>query len=281
MRNIEHAVILAAGKGARLSNTFDNKPKGFLQFGEVPIIEESVIKLVQHGIKKIVIVVGHLHEYYEQLADKYPCIKTTRNLDFAKTGSMHSLGIAEQFIHNDFLLLESDLIYEHKALRVLQNSTYDNCILLSGKTNSGDEVYVSGTDDQISYISKSKNHAKSIVGELVGISKISLDLYHRMVNHFSKMSNATSRYDYENCISDLSETISIKYKCINNLTWTEIDDNRQLIRAAQEIYPLIQKREFKCIDPEKANHNLPIRPNLPTATGIVKNTKAIDNIRVN
>ena len=45
-----------------------------------------------------------------------------------------------------FLLLESDLIYEARALDVLLGSQAADAVLLSGPTNAGDEVYVEAPD---------------------------------------------------------------------------------------------------------------------------------------
>ncbi len=42
MNHIRQAVILAAGMGSRLKGTIEEKPKGFLQFGNKSIIEESI-----------------------------------------------------------------------------------------------------------------------------------------------------------------------------------------------------------------------------------------------
>ena len=118
MNHIRQAVILAAGMGSRLKGTIEEKPKGFLQFGNKSIIEESITKLIGVGITKIVIVTGYHSEYYDMLKEKYPFVVTIKNQDFDKTGSMYSLFTAKKLIESDFLLLESDLIYECKALQV-------------------------------------------------------------------------------------------------------------------------------------------------------------------
>ena len=46
---IEEAVILAAGTGARLSDSMANMPKGFIIIDQQPIIDESVRKLLKYG----------------------------------------------------------------------------------------------------------------------------------------------------------------------------------------------------------------------------------------
>ena len=143
MSRIKTAVILAAGMGSRLSDiTNDQIPKGLLSINGKTLIERSIEKLRSIGIEKIYIVTGHLSFKYDELANKYKFIKTKKNRKYKATGSMTSLAILENEIKEDFLLLESDLIYEVYALIKAVNYEKKDCILLSGKTNSGDECYV-------------------------------------------------------------------------------------------------------------------------------------------
>ena len=51
--SIKTAVILAAGEGKRLKELGTKFPKGFLTFGEISIIEESIIKLIESRIEDV------------------------------------------------------------------------------------------------------------------------------------------------------------------------------------------------------------------------------------
>ena len=63
MKNIDVAVIMAGGKGSRLlSITNDEIPKPMLPVDGKPLLEYQVEKLKTYGIKKIVMIVGHLGE---------------------------------------------------------------------------------------------------------------------------------------------------------------------------------------------------------------------------
>ena len=52
-------VILAAGKGSRLSSVTRAVPKELLTIGDVPIIEHSVSIMKDAGVKKLIVVVGY------------------------------------------------------------------------------------------------------------------------------------------------------------------------------------------------------------------------------
>ncbi|MDR2436928.1 MAG: NTP transferase domain-containing protein [Endomicrobium sp.] len=137
------AVILAAGLGSRLKSRIKNIPKGFLELNNIPIVERSIHKLIGVGIDKIIIGTGHCKKYYENLAVKYSVSECLYNPDFANTGSMATLAVCAKKITGDFLLLESDLIYDSIGLFTLINDTHSNVVLASGETKLGDQVYIS------------------------------------------------------------------------------------------------------------------------------------------
>ena len=255
MKRIKTAVILAAGMGSRLRDvTGDCIPKGFLMVNGKTLIERSIEKLRSIGIEKIYIVTGHLNEYYDNLTKKYNFIETKRNRRYRTTGSMTSLAILEDELKEDFLLLESDLIYEVYGLIKAALFNDNDCILLSGQTNAGDECYVEVRDNNLFKISKNKEEITEVYGELVGISKISLDLYKDMMKAYRKyLENVKydeeycgssdkniKGYDYENAIFDVAQNRKIGYLKIDNLLWGEIDDKNQLRRVEDIILPRLE-----------------------------------------
>ena len=124
----KEAVILAAGQGLRLGTHADNKPKGCLKLGDLSIIEESVEKLINIGVETIWVVTGFQSQYFDQLVDRFPDhLKTIRNKSYKISGSMYSLAQMSELINPPFLLLESDIIYEFRALEEIVN--YSDCLL--------------------------------------------------------------------------------------------------------------------------------------------------------
>ena len=61
---------------------------------------------------------------------------------------MHSIFVAKKFLNESFLLLESDLIYESRALSLVINYEGPDVVLASGKTRSNDEVYIYGKEQE-------------------------------------------------------------------------------------------------------------------------------------
>jgi len=241
---IKQAVIVAAGLGSRLKEKTVSKPKGFLELDGIAIVEWSVQKLLACGIEKIIIGTGYKAEAYNELAKKYPAIQTVFSADFETTSSMATLSVCAQFVTDDFILLESDLIYDSIGLSVLINDSHENIILASGATNSGDEVYLSADNGSLlKALSKNKAELPSVYGELVGITKISKTLLSAMCEYYNKNRVTHPKLDYEHAIAACTATIPVFIRKIEYYAWREIDDESHLEMAQKEILPRIQENE--------------------------------------
>ena len=240
--------------GIRLRNLTGLLPKGLLQIGDKSLISRSLESLKNEGIDRAIIVTGfqqsHYHVHLQQLAVK-PELEFVHSKQFAKTGSMHSLFVAKNYLKEDFLLLESDLLYESRALNSVINFEGPDVILASDKTNSGDEVYMYGEKleeqndsivrGRITAISKKPFPDLSVQGELVGISKISLKLLNRMCEYHEAHDEFPCKRHYEEYISDLCSNKEIPFLRVGDLIWTEIDDQSHYERALKEILPRLIK----------------------------------------
>ncbi|MGI9262625.1 MAG: NTP transferase domain-containing protein [Woeseiaceae bacterium] len=245
MSSVKTAVILAAGMGTRLAAENRDRPKGFLRLGERPIIEESISRLRRVGIERVLIVTGHCHDYYDMLASgSAGTIQTIFNEKYRDSGSMYSLYCARGLMQDDFLLLESDLIYEQRALTSLINRSEIDCILLSDATNSGDEVFVETRDEMLVAMSKDKAKLASVTGELVGITRISKALFNVMISVAEDAFRSSLHYDYEtDCLVEAAKLHPVHCHLEEDLAWGEIDDASHLARARSSVYPKILARD--------------------------------------
>lgn len=237
-------MILAAGMGTRLKERGETRPKGFIELGERPIVEESILKLIDAGLRRIIVVTGHCAEFYEELAARFPQVETIRNEQYSTSGSMYSLYCARELLDEDFLLLESDIIYERHALHFLLEFPRPDAILLSGETRSGDEVYVETRADCLLDMSKDRSALGQVSGELVGISKVSLALFEHMLELAGQRFESSLYIDYEtDCLVAAGREYDVSCPVVQRLLWAEIDDEAHLARAARDIYPAIARRD--------------------------------------
>jgi len=241
---INTAVILAAGTGSRLKDITKSRPKGFISIGRKPVIKLSIEKLFDAGIAKIIIGTGFLSDIYEKFAQKYSGIECVKNPVFKDTGSMYTLYNLRRKIDADFLLLESDLVYEKKGLRVLLKDSHKDVILSSGSTFSEDEVYIEvDKDGYLMKMSKKIQELGYVHSELVGISKISLPVFKKMCGFAETVFPNNPKLDYEYAMVGISQEAKFFVRKEDDLIWCEIDNADHLRKARQIIYPKIRGRE--------------------------------------
>ena len=272
---IRQAVIVAGGLGSRFGDKTKLMPKGFIEIEGTPMVERSVQKLIAAGIEEIIIGTGHCSQYYDELAKKYHVIKTVRNDNYANTSSMGTLEVCVPYITGDFILLESDLIYDTVGLKVLQNEERSNVILASGKSNSHDEVYLAAdANGVLTEVSKNKEIIPNPAGELVGITKISKACLNKMMAYY-KSSPDLIKLDYESALKQVSaEGESVYVHKIEYYAWTEIDDQDMLERAINEIYPRIKENE----ELHNIRREVLLNPGPSTTTDSVKYAQVVPDI---
>ncbi len=273
---VKTAIILAAGMGSRIRNRIKERPKGFLIFDEKPIIESSILKLLDSGITKIIIGTGYQKEEYEELALKYPQIHCVYNPKYAITGSMSTLYQVKDSIKEDFLLLESDLLYEKKALEKVIECEQSDVILASNRTNSGDEVYIEVDEcNHLVNLSKKQEQLKSIFAELVGISKLSYSTFQKICNDVKERLNTDEKVDYEDGLVSIAKEVNIFVHKLNDLAWCEVDNEEHWLRAVHTIYPIIKARDTA---QPSVKRNILLNPGPATTTDTVKNAQVIPDI---
>lgn len=238
---LTNAVILAAGLGSRLGIHTAEKPKGFLQIDGSSLIETSIKNCLQAGIKHIWIGTGYLSEHYEALMKTYP-ITCVHNPEYARTGSMGTLACFKNILSEDFLLLESDLLYDAIGLTTLLETPHADCILVSGTTHSGDEVYIQSNPNQcLVSVSKDPTQLTELHGELTGLNKLSQKTFLAMCEYYLSAQGKEPMLDYEITLARLSRSISIHVLKRDDFLWCEIDNEAHLKRAIDDIYPALQK----------------------------------------
>ena len=229
---------MAAGTGVRFGIHTQTKPKGFVCVGGIPMIVRSIERLLQAGIEKIVIGVGYQSSYFEELAKEYPQIICCKSDKYAETNSMYTLYCCNDLIGNDdFLLLESDLIYESKALPTLMNCDFPNAILVTPFTKQQDGYYLFADEKGfLSDCTTDVGKREQSKGELVGIHKLSHQTYKKMHDWYGSIWQQRPMLGYEYAMVEMSrQTEKIYLFKEEHLFWYEIDDEADLEYAEKNV----------------------------------------------
>lgn len=231
------AIIMAAGMGTRFGQMTEDIPKGFIPFKGEPMVVRSIKTLIDCGIDRIVIGTGYKKEKYEELAAHYPQIECVFSPRYAETNSMYTLYNCRQAIgDNDFLLLESDLVFEKKAITSLLESPYKDAMLITPVTKFQDQYYVEmNSDNELVNCSTDKTQINPS-GELVGIHKICSGFYHTLVSEYEKIICDKPKLGYEFQLLDISKRIKpMNVLKLDGLQWYEIDDVNDLEYAEKNV----------------------------------------------
>ncbi|MCT4616239.1 MAG: nucleotidyltransferase family protein [Marinifilaceae bacterium] len=106
------ALIMAGGRGVRLSPLTDNTPKPLLEVGGVPIIERNIDRLISYGVDNISLSIKYLGE---QLIEKFgdgseKKIHISYIEENEPLGTMGAISLVDEFQHDDVLVMNSDLL---------------------------------------------------------------------------------------------------------------------------------------------------------------------------
>ncbi len=106
------AVILAGGRGTRISSAFPGIPKALVPVGGVPVIVRQIERLRSEGIKDFIVVTGFEADSIESYVGNGSIFGVNiryyrEEVPLGTAGSLFRLGLEE-----DFLLVNSDLVFD-------------------------------------------------------------------------------------------------------------------------------------------------------------------------
>lgn len=228
---------MAAGLGTRFGQMTEKMPKGFVPFKGEPMVVQSIKTLITCGIERIVIGTGYKKEAYEALQKVFPQIECVFSPHYAETNSMFTLYNCQNVIGiDDFLLLESDLVFEKKAIVYLLDSDYENTMLITPVTKFQDQYYVEVDEKFILTNCSTDKNQLSPSGELVGIHKISNTFYKAMCTEYEQIIDEKPKLGYEYMLLYMSQHVQpMNVLKVNDLQWYEIDDIDDLKYAEENI----------------------------------------------
>ena len=122
MAKVNQCLILAAGNGSRLRSVSAGLPKPLVQFRGRSLIEHIILGAHQAQIDNFVIVVGYRSDLIRRWFDSRwlgdISVTLVENPDYHKQNGISALA-AKNELHDNFLLLMADHIFEPETAKVL------------------------------------------------------------------------------------------------------------------------------------------------------------------
>jgi len=113
-------IIPAAGKDPLLKTM----PKSLIQISGQTIIQRQLANIKKAGLTKTVVVTGFEKSQFSTLSNHSDII-FCENPAYMKKYSLHSLFCAEKFMHKGFVLIYSDILFDHQILTNLVQANED------------------------------------------------------------------------------------------------------------------------------------------------------------
>ncbi len=234
---IKTAVIMAAGLGSRFGHMTETMPKGFIECGGQSMVVRSIETLLSCGVERIVIGTGYKREAYEALKARYPQIECVYSPRYAETNSMYTLWNCREAIGtDDFLLLESDIIFSRNALTELISDKHPDIMLITPVTKFQDQYYVEYDAEGTLTRCSTDRTAIDAKGELVGIHKLSGAFFKKMCADYATIVEEKPKLGYEYELLHMSQAVSPVYVLnAHDVSWYEIDDEQDLHYAEEHV----------------------------------------------
>lgn len=258
------AIILAAGMGKRLKDLTTDVPKCMVKVNGVTLIERMLNHLDSFNLSRIVIVVGYksnkVKNFINELNNSEKKIKTpivfVENDIYHKTNNIYSLYLARDYlVQEDTILLESDIIFEKKALTQLIDNEYPSLALVSKYESWMDGTVVRLNNDCkiINFIDKKHfefdkiNSYYKTVNIYKFSKKFSTHHYVPFLEAYCMALGNNEYYEQVLKVITLLDNPGIKALVLDKTcSWYEIDDIQDL-DIAESIFDCDKKNKFKRI----------------------------------
>jgi choline kinase len=231
------AILMAAGRGTRISREINDYCKCTLDIGGMPLIRYTAQMLIDHGIE-VHIVVGYDKQRIVSALNGLPIIYH-ENIFYSITNSLVSLWFAKEELNGSAIILgNADVYWEDNLLTVLLNEKRD-CVMLSdsSRVEQGDYLF-NVQDGKIVYFGKGIDCQKANC-EYVGLAAVRGDLIPKFKERLEQMVQSQRHGDWwEGVLYTMVGERPIWSVDIAGEFWAEIDyieDYRRILAYRESL----------------------------------------------
>ena len=238
------AIILAAGLAKRLRPLTDTTPKCLLDVGGKNLLHRTMDNIISNGIKEFIFVTGYRENMIKDYLKKnFPNVKIDfiTNSDYSNNNNSYSLWMTKDFVKDDFILLDSDILFNAGIITKLLNDENENAAAVN-KSVKLDEEQIKVTLDSKNRILRMAKDVPldEAVGESIGIEKFSKsfgrEIFEILDRKILKENNVNEFYEktFEEIISRNDVRNSIYCVDVSEYECIEIDTVEDYYKAQNE-----------------------------------------------
>ncbi|ARK20331.1 choline-phosphate cytidylyltransferase [Sporosarcina sp. P26b] len=229
------AILLAGGRGTRISEFIGDVPKCSLDIGGRSLIRHTV-ELFQRNNIEVIIVVGYKADIIKDLLCDLD-VKYYFNPFYSVTNSLASLWFSRNELNDeDIIIANADVYFEQNMLDKLLSSEHEQTLLMDSNSELDYLFYCNGNQ----LIGHGKE-LKEYSGEYVGIAKIKKVFLGKFVERLEELIKQQNHYFWwENVLYSFINEIPINVIDVSGMFWSEID----VIEDYKRILDFRRKTDF-------------------------------------
>jgi L-glutamine-phosphate cytidylyltransferase len=236
------AIILAAGRGRRMKNLTDERPKCLVELRGKVLLDWQLNALREAGISEIAIVTGYKRELLSNRG-----LVEFHNPRWAETNMVSSLTYAQEWLLAEPCIMSySDIFYQASAVELLMTSaaslaiTYDPHWLKLWEKRFGDplldaETFRLNSDKTLAEIGNKPKSVQEVQGQYMGLLRLTPEGWGEMLRIRAGLPSAEcDRMHMTGTLQRVIEAGRIAIEAIPyELSWGEVDSAGDLV-AYQE-----------------------------------------------
>lgn len=216
------AILLAAGRGTRISRMVEEVPKSTLPINGVPLIRHTVEMLLSYGISCVVCVGYQKEKIYAALdgLEVEYCVNPFYNV----TNSIASIWFAQNHIEDDMIILNADVYFSHEILQSLLADRRDVVMMIDRSRTEVGDYFFSVTDNGCITKYGKELPISERACEYVGIAKVAKDFcedFNRRLNEL--IYSYQHELWWENVLYSFAKERDIYTLDVEGEFWSEID----------------------------------------------------------
>ncbi len=246
MKNINKAVILAAGLGSRLKPITNEAPKCLIEVNGKPIIQHVFENLQKFGIDEVLVVVGYLGGILmERFGNRFENLNIMYrwNEIYDETNSMYSAWIARDYLEGGCLLIEGDVLFGDDFLDLIESAPDDQAVWMGDRFGAQSDgcMLTTGAQNRIVELRIVRERLPEYKGNYfksTGVLKITPQFGRVFSKWLSdEVDNNNKNIYYDLVIAKHLEDAPIHIVYTGDSRWVEIDDALDLRIAEKKFQP--------------------------------------------
>ncbi len=218
------ALLLAAGKGTRISRYLSGNPKCTVDIGGQPLICYTLELLRRKGITETAMVLGYKADIIKETVKEYD-VTFYYNPFYDVTNSIASAWFARDFFKDteDILIMNADVFLEEGILDEIMESPLSP-VLFSDETRKEEADYKFFYKDQILLKYGKELTGEDITGEYIGAAKMKAEFIPQFVRQLETMIGKQQHSVWwENVLYAMTGERDIYVQNVENKFWAEVD----------------------------------------------------------